>query len=703
MTMPLIPAPHLVHPGNPMQDRRSLPAKTAFARLALRAAAGIAVLLGSGGARAETFDIITKLVDTPTKTVWRIDRPNVKQPLQEYPEITFTPGDRVSIAAGGCVQTGGVGKTWKRYVNPSGPSSGSLYHGLIRVPGLNPTLVRLQQFGLNAEHTVGPIPVGPNGADAHLQLGYEDDNHSDNGYERHDDGTDDQCQNVPPAFVVVSVGRMGAAPPSASTFLGIGPTEFRCQAAWSFKNFRTSRLTLESFTDAFDFQAWDYLDPAVGIVFLAARDSLAAGGNCMGMAFLADAVENQFVVGDLQENLWDNYTTATVDTPPPPHIEKAINAAHWAQMSATFLNYYLNNVIRSPAENARLVEASLAKGIEGNYGMISIAHGTKGHVVVPLAVRHVGAKIEIDVYDPNQPCTSRPDTATYFPIVIDGDQWSFVKGSPWGPGETWTGSTANDGLAYVPYTGANGWRRFGADFAGVIQLIFGSDTKVEQVTDAQGRKLFISGTQTIDASPTGLGKFVVRMPNYGARPRDGDAPYRVSNPNKPALSPGTFSEFERKYGADYRDLEAAFLVRSVPDLAGLTFHLSTAGKANKSVRALIRQRGQFLEVNAKGVSPLTLTIPRPASLAANGITLKNDGNRPTSAVFTMGQRTDGAINVQTTSPISLDSAQLAVRSTATGITVTSPAARAEFTVKEEMTTTAGRRSSPLKRTRIQPQ
>ncbi len=34
-----------------------------------------------------------------------------------------------------------------------------------------------------------------------LELGYEDDGYSDNGYYSHDDGTGDQCRNVGNAFV----------------------------------------------------------------------------------------------------------------------------------------------------------------------------------------------------------------------------------------------------------------------------------------------------------------------------------------------------------------------------------------------------------------------------------------------------------------------------------------------------------------------
>src|SRR4030088_328501 len=84
---------------------------------------------------AETFDIISRPVPPAgTDAVIRIDRPNPKQPSTAYPSVTFQPGDTVTLHAGGCVQSGGHGNTWHRYVNPSGGDADHLYHGLITIP-----------------------------------------------------------------------------------------------------------------------------------------------------------------------------------------------------------------------------------------------------------------------------------------------------------------------------------------------------------------------------------------------------------------------------------------------------------------------------------------------------------------------------------------------------------------------------------------
>jgi hypothetical protein len=76
--------------------------------------------------------------------VYEISQPVVNQINTQYPMVVFNPGDKVLIRAGGCVQTGGGGRTWKRYVTPLGspgfpgtpvPRS-ELYHGTITIPGV---------------------------------------------------------------------------------------------------------------------------------------------------------------------------------------------------------------------------------------------------------------------------------------------------------------------------------------------------------------------------------------------------------------------------------------------------------------------------------------------------------------------------------------------------------------------------------------
>jgi hypothetical protein len=160
-------------------------------------------LLAGGGALAvEQFDIISHTTSTPALDIWEIKSPNVQQASTPYGQITYREGDRIIIQAGGCVQTGGHGRTWKRYVDPGGPNSDRLYHGLVKVPGATNGLVRLAAVANK------PLRI-PLKADIperlHLWLGYEDDGYSDNGYGGHDDATGNQCKGVGPAWVRVRI------------------------------------------------------------------------------------------------------------------------------------------------------------------------------------------------------------------------------------------------------------------------------------------------------------------------------------------------------------------------------------------------------------------------------------------------------------------------------------------------------------------
>jgi hypothetical protein len=165
------------------------------------------LLLLAPDARAEEFrhDLIT-----PNIEMWTIRQPNVQRHVTEYPQVRFRPGDVVTVIAGGCCQTGGWGDTWKRYVDPRGPNSQVLYHGLIDIPGATQGLLRIQNIApqerapgewqgtLTISRNVDPQAL-------YLRLGYEDDDYGDNGYWGRDPGTGNQAVGLPDAFVTLYI------------------------------------------------------------------------------------------------------------------------------------------------------------------------------------------------------------------------------------------------------------------------------------------------------------------------------------------------------------------------------------------------------------------------------------------------------------------------------------------------------------------
>jgi hypothetical protein len=146
---------------------------------------------------------INETLNTAREQDWSIKEPIVTQADTSYQQVQLKPGDTFKITdVGGCVQTGGHGATWKRYVDPSGDNSDHLYHGTIRLPGMSSSM-RIGDFK-NANPGGYVIPNNASG-DMSLHLGYEDDNYSDNGYYSHDNGNNDQCKNSVNAYVLFSV------------------------------------------------------------------------------------------------------------------------------------------------------------------------------------------------------------------------------------------------------------------------------------------------------------------------------------------------------------------------------------------------------------------------------------------------------------------------------------------------------------------
>jgi hypothetical protein len=168
----------------------------------------------------DTFDIISVPLDVNDNIVgetkiWRIDHPNVINPMTTYSNIVFKQGDHVKIKAGGCVQTGGSGDTWKEYVFPQGDNADRLYGGLLFIPGVTPTnddMLPLRIYSLITQQPSSgyffPVLNSPDAIkQSTLQLGYQDDGYSDNGYYSHDNGNPAQCTNNGPAWVEITIYR----------------------------------------------------------------------------------------------------------------------------------------------------------------------------------------------------------------------------------------------------------------------------------------------------------------------------------------------------------------------------------------------------------------------------------------------------------------------------------------------------------------
>lgn len=176
-------------------------------------ALALALIGASMQSLADSPQVVQKMPAPAGHTIWRISNPTVNEASTQYPQIVFAPGQTVTVTATGCVQTGGAGLTWKRYVDPVGDNSATLYHGQILIPGaVNPL-----QFYDPRQPTVYTIPkTATLPAGAHLTLGYTDDHYSDNGYSSHDNGNQNQCWEVGNAAITLDIAPLAPATPPAS-------------------------------------------------------------------------------------------------------------------------------------------------------------------------------------------------------------------------------------------------------------------------------------------------------------------------------------------------------------------------------------------------------------------------------------------------------------------------------------------------------
>lgn len=175
----------------------------------------VVILASAMASRADQFDIISFEHPSANVEIVHINQPNPQHPITQYPSITFLPGDQIVVTAGGCVQTGGWGDTWKRYVNPSGDESEKYYFGEIWIPGVTEVMEPIQGV-VNKQLFV---PAG-SPSNLFLRLGYSDDGYGDNNYDNHDNGNDNQCggQDGGSAWVVLTITH-NATPPQQTALV----------------------------------------------------------------------------------------------------------------------------------------------------------------------------------------------------------------------------------------------------------------------------------------------------------------------------------------------------------------------------------------------------------------------------------------------------------------------------------------------------
>ncbi len=242
------------------------------------------VSIGTGGvlavALALTFNAVSvraqdaRCADRSAKGTFNctINKPVVSRAETVYQNIVFAPGDHVYVNGDGCAQTGGLGDTWKRYVNPGGANSDHLYHGLVLIPTATLAGTDVGHSLTRIKNVVGRVitvtGAGVPASSLVLHLGYEDDDYGDNSYDDPDDGTEDQCKggngnDGGPAHVTITICRGVPCGPASSRFpfdllsSATDPNGFLLNPHWSWQDRPGNHGKIPSTSSCHEFSKYD--------------------------------------------------------------------------------------------------------------------------------------------------------------------------------------------------------------------------------------------------------------------------------------------------------------------------------------------------------------------------------------------------------------------------------------------------------------
>lgn len=282
--------------------------------------------------------------------------------------------------------------------------------------------------------------------------------------------------------------------------------------AWHFGNFPTDELTWEQYRETFIGvpPERDYASSAFDVLFYdyLYKDQLSVDGNCYGIALL-----NLLVL--------QNGGHHGVCGPPSgftashPELELVINRMHGHQVNLPSLRFYLDAVAASKNRDGGYAfdQVNYYQALE-DPTLISITKSLNpsegGHSMVAYGTEVASGQKRILIYDPNRPYpsnTSYYDNGENVVLIGSGGSWEFEMSG----GTPWSGSPSSGGnILITPISVAAPPSRLptslGLNALDLINTIFVSaESELVQVTDGEGKRLFVPGTREIDSDPaTGM-------------------------------------------------------------------------------------------------------------------------------------------------------------------------------------------------------
>ncbi len=249
------------------------------------------------------------------------------------------------------------------------------------------------------------------------------------------------------------------------------------------------------------------------------KSKLSADGNCFGMSLLNLMIQKNgghlgFCAPVTQ---YSGDPTSPGTGPTDPMLRRAINVMHGHQVNLPTVQFLLDIFAKHFNRDGSYAFDQLNYWqTRGDLTLVSITKDLNpsdgGHTLIAYrAVDLGGGNKKIFVVDPNRTWGNPSDQPWYTGesnfIQITNHAWSFDMG---GTDGTWSGDLGSGGnIVITPISVTGPLSRSPASLGDTVigdllntLLLTGDGARIEQVTDAQGKRLFKPGTAEIDIDPT---------------------------------------------------------------------------------------------------------------------------------------------------------------------------------------------------------
>jgi hypothetical protein len=306
--------------------------------------------------------------------------------------------------------------------------------------------------------------------------------------------------------------------------------DYASKNGWRFHNFSDPTFSWDLYRDTFIGipPSEDPFSSAFDVLFYEQvyKSKLSAHGNCFGMSLLNLMIQKNgghlgFCAPVTQ---YSGDPTSPGMGPTDPMLRRAINVMHGHQVNLPTVQFLLDIFAHHfNRDGAYAFDQFNYWQSRGDLTLVNITKDLNpsdgGHTLIAYkAVDLGGGNKKIFVLDPNRTWGNPGDQPWYTSesnfIQITNHAWSFDMGDSDG---TWSGDLASGGnIVITPASVTGPLSRSPASLGDTVigdllntLLLTGDGARVEQVTDAQGRRLYKPGTSEIDNDPaTGMANMI---------------------------------------------------------------------------------------------------------------------------------------------------------------------------------------------------